>query len=587
MAIGGAIPHQKERFVVPENYMAIYFEMDLTLVPSQCQHFGAENILRRVLTQPIDKYPLLGTSPYGVNSPFNGLFDLVIFDDAVMYMNDLNIDRLIMILRLVRDHQSVVILDNESRGFRENIRIDSNETIEKKLPKYRLKTPNEEVAKAFVDFFTTTYPFQQYATLLSNAAPYFVNPEIFFEGYTNGTLSENPGPKMAVAFAETNLFNRRKLPGFDFYMYFANIPVFLETFDREQHMSHRNILPPPLPQQPPPPAPTAQEEFLSRLEIPEQRSIMETLLDPNYPNEIRLESRFNINKAFEYFDKYLNNQRKIDAVAFIQKLHDEGKKSMLIVGAVPEQIDRFWVPRNYVPIFVEKDVRLGGEFGSVYISNHQVMTNLLFKSIEEYPLINADLLTMHKTGFQYLFDLIVLDFNVSYMLKLSIPVLLKIFRLARDNNSCVVLDNRTKGGHRPQGPKDKGIFVSEEQFISAKLPQYSYFSSSDDVANTFSEFFSNTYPFRDNVEVLAHPMQASRVFSEELKLSLRNLFESFSSASSASVDKMYVAFASVNLFRPVDPVATQLHKMNNKVDNYFFLYMFGVHNILKVFKILT
>ncbi len=133
---------------------------------------------------------------------------------------------------------------------------------------------------------------------------------------------------------------------------------------------------------------------------------------------------------------------------YIRENHD--KKLMLIIGAIPEQINKFIIPEGYVPVFVEDDPNQTTYFGREKLNKTP--------GFSEYPLI----ITTAPHGLpKQSFDLIIFDNGVIKFNPLTKHLITQYQSLLRDEKSVLVLDNIYKSAYLPMNIylRDKGMDI--------------------------------------------------------------------------------------------------------------------------------
>ncbi len=152
-----------------------------------------------------------------------------------------------------------------------------------------------------------------------------------------------------------------------------------------------------------------------------------------------------LNEFYEQELKELQNERVIE---YVKKQRGNGKKIMLIVGAIPTQKDRFVIPDNFVPIFTEIIFGITWYSGAKFIHKE-----ILTKSFEECPIIFYDILSPELVELNIGFDLITFDKSVCKNLDLTSEKLTNLFKLTYDNKSLIVIE-----GFGPPGLKYSNYF---------------------------------------------------------------------------------------------------------------------------------
>ena len=133
--------------------------------------------------------------------------------------------------------------------------------------------------------------------------------------------------------------------------------------------------------------------------------------------------------------KYIE-KRNNDFIDYISSKRDEGFKIMLIVGATPEQQDKFNIIYGYLPIYLEKDYMFG-----YYPNSLEILDRLITEPFESYPLLVCDLFKLEERFPEIKYDLIIFDGGVCFHLGLNVEKILGLFRLTYDNNSIIIFDN--------------------------------------------------------------------------------------------------------------------------------------------------
>lgn len=122
---------------------------------------------------------------------------------------------------------------------------------------------------------------------------------------------------------------------------------------------------------------------------------------------------------------------------YINKNRQMGNKIMFICGATAEQANKFIIPPGYVPVFLEKDVRLSSYTDDIKSPTY---LNYLTKSFEEYPMLFPSS-TFNIENLNGKFDLVVYDKGVLKYDPLTKSVINYYLQYLRDENSVLVLDN--------------------------------------------------------------------------------------------------------------------------------------------------
>jgi hypothetical protein len=182
----------------------------------------------------------------------------------------------------------------------------------------------------------------------------------------------------------------------------------------------------------------------------------------------------------EYYG-YIEIDRICNAIQFIKKQRDSGKKIMLIVGSVPEQQSKFYIPINYIPIYSQASLIFDGYMSDIKFNCWE---NLIKKTFEEYPVLFTDIFDIKEL--QSLFDLIIFDGGTVYWINLNKLKLLNIFKYTYDNSSIVVIDNQTND-NPPY--KDKNFKNLYDDYI----PMYYYFTSHKNIIREITFWFYKNF----------------------------------------------------------------------------------------------
>lgn len=149
MAIIGSIPLQKDKFIINDNYVPIYFENDITMSTYLPSVSKADNLtnLTNLINKTFEDYPVLFIDFFETNE-FISQFDLIIFDTGTCKWLNINKKILLSIFKYTYDNSSIIVLDNiESQNKiythknsnipimtdKNNNIISTQEIIEKKL----------------------------------------------------------------------------------------------------------------------------------------------------------------------------------------------------------------------------------------------------------------------------------------------------------------------------------------------------------------------------------------------------------------------------------------------------------------------
>jgi len=127
MLIVGAVPEQISKFIIPDGYVPVFIEDDNTFSTY------SERIPTAAATEDNDfsSYPLIiGHAPYGLPKH---AFDLVVFDNSVIKFNPLTKSLINEYRALLRNEQSLLVLDNiyksHTMPFNIYLRENSNREI--------------------------------------------------------------------------------------------------------------------------------------------------------------------------------------------------------------------------------------------------------------------------------------------------------------------------------------------------------------------------------------------------------------------------------------------------------------------------
>ena len=138
---------------------------------------------------------------------------------------------------------------------------------------------------------------------------------------------------------------------------------------------------------------------------------------------------------------FLTEDKQIDLVIENKEKYDQAKiyleevnaKYILIIGANPDQKDKFNIPSDYKPFYIETS--FDGSSSNVSI----VKTNYETKSFDEYPLLLCDIrnIAIHFPNTK--FDIILCDNGVSRHLDIN-PQFIKYLLNIKTENGIVILD---------------------------------------------------------------------------------------------------------------------------------------------------
>ena len=113
-------------------------------------------------------------------------------------------------------------------------------------------------------------------------------------------------------------------------------------------------------------------------------------------------------------------------------LNDKTKKNMLIVGANPDQKDKFNIPEDCKPFYIETDF-----LGS--ISNEtMVKENYKNKSFDEYPLLLCDIRDIGKHFPDIKFDIIIFDNGVCHHLKIDVLFIEYLINIKKEDGIIIL-----------------------------------------------------------------------------------------------------------------------------------------------------
>lgn len=212
----------------------------------------------------------------------------------------------------------------------------------------------------------------------------------------------------------------------------------------------------------------------------------------NYETNSKYPTLENLNKFYDQELKQIQNQRIID---YVISQRTQGKKLMLIIGAIPTQKDNYIIPPNFVPIYLEK-VFDNSWYNKSSTNNHKfIIKEILTKSFDEFPIIFYDILSDELGGYIELlelnirFNLIIFDRSVLKYLDLTDDKINNLFRLTFDNKSLIVIEGFNSGEQ-----------ISKEEFL---------------------EFYSNYYLPRCPISILQS--EKIKFISEWFKLYFNNI----------------------------------------------------------------
>lgn len=104
MLIVGAVPEQRSKFIIPTGYAPVFIEDDKTFSTY------SETITPTTKEKNFSEYPLIiGTAPYDLPKR---AFDLIVFDNGVIKFNPLTKTLINEYKALLRNAQSLLVLDN-------------------------------------------------------------------------------------------------------------------------------------------------------------------------------------------------------------------------------------------------------------------------------------------------------------------------------------------------------------------------------------------------------------------------------------------------------------------------------------------
>jgi hypothetical protein len=219
----------------------------------------------------------------------------------------------------------------------------------------------------------------------------------------------------------------------------------------------------------------------------------------------------NIIDIAEYIEK--RNNDFIDYIYTKRTEGTEGFKIMLIIGAIPEQQDKFNIPDNYIPIYLEKDYKF-----TYYSKSIEIINRIKTESFDSYPLLICDLFTLEERFPDIKYDLIIFDGGVCFHLELNVEKILGLFRLTYDNNSIIIFDNMYN-----MVLIDRKFDVDLIDLESDNLPKvYKYIDTKKSRARILeSEKISSLY----KLWFVKHFDSSKLLFNDRIFFALKNYFQ--------------------------------------------------------------
>jgi hypothetical protein len=233
------------------------------------------------------------------------------------------------------------------------------------------------------------------------------------------------------------------------------------------------------------------EEELSNIEE-------QIILNKSYQN--RTEDINNINEFYtlkvktdneKQFKSYIDENRKI------------GKKIMLIVGAVPEQHEKFIIPKNYVPVYIENDFIFQYYNGTLVPSSIRInlVSNIKANTFDKYPLIIHDIFSKEFKDIGVRFDLIIFDTAVCKFISFNYNYLMTLFNLTFDNSSLIVMDNNTELYLNPVYSKIKSIEFKNKTNETELMDKYNNYIHPLLIINKLNSWFKKYFGEKININV--------------------------------------------------------------------------------------
>jgi len=243
---------------------------------------------------------------------------------------------------------------------------------------------------------------------------------------------------------------------------------------------------------------------------------------------------------------------------------------MLIVGAIPTQIDRFVIPNNFVPIFIERI------FGITwYKKTPFIHKEILTKSFEECPIIFYDILSPELVELNIGFDLITFDKSVCKFLDLTSEKLINLFKLTFDNKSLIVIEGFGTPGI------NYNDYLSK---INDEIPRCPVNISQSHKIKIFLDWF-NLY-FNNNININTETYYYNSLTDKNLNINANFVNEcTFNFILENTITNKNINSTSLLLYNQ-DIFLTNKNFYGNETDNkLLYLYFVNTKNILDQLQI--
>jgi hypothetical protein len=217
----------------------------------------------------------------------------------------------------------------------------------------------------------------------------------------------------------------------------------------------------------------------------------------------------------DYYNLYLSNNRICEAINYIKKNRKMGKKIMLVVGAIPEQSNKFVIPDDYVTIYSQNNFHLEDYFSLTNYLETKInsISNLFTKCFEEYPILYNDVFDIKKLESQ--FDFVVFDKGTCFWIGFDKNILLKIFKYTYDNSSIVVIDNLSNAI-----PYNNSTVIPTNDVMSVKMPMYYSNTTHFNIYTQNNKWFNENFGIGNYMRNKLLTDVSNPYYLEKLKLEL-------------------------------------------------------------------
>jgi hypothetical protein len=173
-------------------------------------------------------------------------------------------------------------------------------------------------------------------------------------------------------------------------------------------------------------------------------------------------------------------------------LNDKTKKNMLIVGANPDQQDKFNIPEDYKPFYIETDF-LGSSSNETMVKE-----NYKNKSFDEYPLLLCDIRDIAKHFPDIKFDIIIFDNGVCSHLKIDVLFIEYLINIKKEDGIIIL-----GGIFNCSTLSDKNLLrdINKKMILLEKFPLHFNIFEKNETSIFYYEWFKRFFSDKRDIKI--------------------------------------------------------------------------------------